>query len=177
MIHPDPFGQDDLDTEETLELCALFTSEVIAQVQRDTNAVYGGWALTSWGFPFRLYAEQAERLQPLPEQDGPLPGHYDSAKKSPAWDELGPPFLVGGQWRAAYAHGHSVPLSVEERDELIERHKPALAQKAHRVANLGMDECGAFRDADMDAIMAALESKEERADSLADDQIDTGPLT
>lgn len=131
MIHPDPFGQDDLDTEDTLELCALFAPEVIAQVQRDTNAVYGGWSLTSWGFPFRLYAERADQFAPLPKEPGPLSGHCDSAKSSPAWDELGPPFQVGGEWRAAYAHGHSVPLSTEERNELIERHRPAPKGEGH----------------------------------------------
>lgn len=61
---PDPLGIEEPDTDETLELCASFAPSVIAQLQRDTFALYGGWALHGWGFPFRLYAERANELTP-----------------------------------------------------------------------------------------------------------------
>lgn len=49
---------------------------------------------------------------------------YPSARESPVWSELGRPFqTVDGQWRAAYAHGQSVPITSAERQELQKRHE------------------------------------------------------
>jgi hypothetical protein len=47
---------------------------------------------------------------------------YAFARETPVWDELGPPYQVAGEWRAAYAHGHSLPLTEAERIELQARH-------------------------------------------------------
>jgi hypothetical protein len=37
------------------------------------------------------------------------------------WDRLQKPFCLDGEWRAAYAHGHSVPLNDIQAQHLLAR--------------------------------------------------------
>ena len=51
--------------------------------------------------------------RPVLEDGSPLPDAL--------WNRLGLPFRVDGEWRAAFAHGHSIPLTREQADHIRER--------------------------------------------------------